>query len=84
MNNSRFGECWNDYGRFWFSRLMTDVRVFNLSPHRVSLSTVGVVPRLKQLQDELPNVSLALSLHAPTQEIREKIVPSAKVNLNDS
>lgn len=59
---------------------MTDVRVFNLSSNRISLSTVGVVPRIKQLQRDAPNVSLALSLHAPTQDIREKIVPTAKVS----
>lgn len=59
---------------------MSDTRVFNLSSHRISLSTVGVIPRLKQLQQDAPDISLALSLHAPTQEIREKIVPTARVS----
>lgn len=59
-------------------RLMTDVRVFHLAAHRICLSTVGVVPRLKQLKIDAPGISLALSLHAPTQEIRQKIVPSAR------
>ena len=34
---------------------------------QVTVSTVGVIPRVLQLADELPGVSLALSLHAPTQ-----------------
>lgn len=57
---------------------MTDVRRFSLSPSRISLSTVGVVPRLRTLAKDVPGVSLALSLHAPTQELRAKIVPTAK------
>lgn len=50
---------------------------FGLSPSRISVSTVGVVPRIRQLMEDLPQVSLALSLHAPNQAVRLKIVPSA-------
>lgn len=59
-------------------RGMTDVRRFSLSPNRVSVSTVGVAPRLRQLAHDCPGVSLALSLHAPNQELRSEIVPSSK------
>jgi adenine C2-methylase RlmN of 23S rRNA A2503 and tRNA A37 len=58
--------------------LMTDARVFALRRRCVTVSTVGVIPRLVQLADDLPGVSLALSLHAPTQELRRRIVPSAR------
>ncbi|GAB4814820.1 hypothetical protein N2152v2_001866 [Parachlorella kessleri] len=58
--------------------LMTDNSVFALRRSAVSVSTVGVIPRLAQLATDLPGVSLALSLHAPTQELRQRIVPSAK------
>ncbi|OLP94498.1 putative dual-specificity RNA methyltransferase RlmN [Symbiodinium microadriaticum] len=51
---------------------------FALPQSRVTISTVGVVPRMRQLARDLPGLSLALSLHAPTQELRQKIVPSAK------
>mmetsp|Transcript_95516 Transcript_95516/g.273995 ORF Transcript_95516/g.273995 Transcript_95516/m.273995 type:complete len:516 (-) Transcript_95516:65-1612(-) len=51
---------------------------YSLPPSRVTVSTVGVVPRMLQLAEEFPAVNLALSLHAPTQELREQIVPSAK------
>jgi len=42
------------------------------------VSTVGVVPRIRALAAELPGVSLALSLHAPNQALRARIVPSAR------
>ncbi len=42
------------------------------------MSTVGVVPRIRALAAELPGVSLALSLHAPNQALRARIVPSAR------
>lgn len=57
---------------------MTDTSRFALSPSRISISTVGVVPRLRALARDMPQVGLALSLHAPTQELRTRIVPSAK------
>jgi sorting nexin-8 len=39
---------------------------------------VGVVPRLISLKNDLPDVGLALSLHAPNQKLRSQIVPTAK------
>lgn len=57
---------------------MTDPSYFSLSPKRVTVSTVGVIPGIRKMGSLLPAVSLALSLHAPTQELREQIVPSAK------
>lgn len=57
---------------------MTDSSRFSLRKNRVTLSTVGVINRMFQLIDTAPQVTLALSLHAPTQEMREKIVPSAR------
>eukprot|EP00920_Eleutheroschizon_duboscqi_P019880 GHVT01047642.1.p1 GENE.GHVT01047642.1~~GHVT01047642.1.p1 ORF type:complete len:393 (-),score=18.62 GHVT01047642.1:534-1712(-) len=59
-------------------RGMTDVRRFGLAGHRVTVSTVGVAPRILQLVKDAPGISLALSLHAPNQELRSQIVPSSK------
>jgi len=50
---------------------------FGLQQHRLTVSTVGVVNRMKTLHEDLPGVSLALSLHAPNQELRKKIIPTA-------
>jgi 23S rRNA (adenine2503-C2)-methyltransferase len=44
----------------------------------VTVSTVGIVKNMYRLSDELPNVNLAFSLHAPNQDIRVKIVPAAR------
>ncbi|KAI9099734.1 hypothetical protein DFS34DRAFT_502808 [Phlyctochytrium arcticum] len=57
---------------------MIDTSRFGLSPTRISVSTVGVVPRIHALMRDAPTVGLALSLHAPTQELRQQIVPTAK------
>jgi len=57
---------------------MSDPLRFNLAPSRITVSTVGIVPRMLDLTRDLPSVQLALSLHAPTQELRQKIVPTAK------
>lgn len=60
-------------------RAMIDRRRWNLAHGRVTVSTVGVTPNMRRLTKELPEVSLALSLHAPNQPMREAIVPSAKM-----
>ena len=57
---------------------MIDPGRFGLSCSRVSVSTVGVVPRIRNLITDMPQVGLALSLHAPTQELRQQIVPTSK------
>lgn len=59
-------------------RAITDIRRFGLSHHQVTISTVGVIPRIRQLTKDAPFISVALSLHAPNQDLRLKIVPSAK------
>jgi adenine C2-methylase RlmN of 23S rRNA A2503 and tRNA A37 len=59
-------------------KVMIDTRYFSLSPSKVTVSTVGVVPRLISLCKDLPQIGLALSLHAPTQELRTSIVPTSK------
>ena len=47
--------------------MMTNTRVFGMRRSAVTVSTVGVIPRILQMADDLPGVSLALSLHAPNQ-----------------
>ena len=59
-------------------RGMTDVKRFSLGYGQISVSTVGVAPRMRQLADDAPAVNLALSLHAPNQTLRTEIVPSSK------
>ena len=51
---------------------------FALRKKGVTVSTVGVAPALKKLTREHPEVRVALSLHAPSQESWARIVPAAK------
>jgi len=58
-------------------RLMLDDFAYGLSRRRVTLSTAGVVPGIDRLRVECP-VSLAVSLHAPNDELRDQLVPLNK------
>jgi len=57
--------------------IMQDDFSFGLSKRRITLSTAGVVPKIAQLKEECP-VSLAVSLHAPNDELRNELVPINK------
>jgi 23S rRNA (adenine2503-C2)-methyltransferase len=59
-------------------RLLTEPELLNLSQRRITVSTVGIVEGIKRLSGEQLKVSLVLSLHAPNQHIRQKIIPYAR------
>ena len=46
-----------------------------ISPRRITVSTSGVVPAIARLGAEAPPVRLAVSLHAATDELRDRLVP---------
>jgi 23S rRNA (adenine2503-C2)-methyltransferase len=54
--------------------IMLEDNAYGLSKRRVTLSTAGVVPQLNKLGD-VSDVSLAISLHAPNDELRNQLVP---------
>jgi 23S rRNA (adenine2503-C2)-methyltransferase len=54
--------------------IMLDDHAYGLSRRRVTLSTSGVVPNIRKLKERLP-VALAVSLHAPTDALRSRIMP---------
>ncbi len=54
---------------------LTDPALFGLSQRRITLSTVGIAHGIKQMTAHFPNVNLAFSLHAPTDELRREIMP---------
>ncbi len=56
-------------------RLMTDAQGLAISPRRITLSTSGVVPRIKQLGTEPVIPNLAISLNATTDEVRDVLIP---------
>jgi 23S rRNA (adenine2503-C2)-methyltransferase len=55
-------------------RLMLDDHAYGLSRRRVTVSTSGIVPAMDRLSEECP-VALAVSLHAPNDNLRDELVP---------
>jgi 23S rRNA (adenine2503-C2)-methyltransferase len=55
-------------------RLMLDDNAYGLSRRRITVSTSGVIPGMDRLRDECP-VALAVSLHAPNDRLRDRLVP---------
>lgn len=59
-------------------RLLCAAEGLNISQRRVTVSTVGITEGIKRLAQEGLAVNLVLSLHAPNQKIRQKIIPYAR------
>ena len=57
--------------------MMMDDFSYGLSKRRVTLSTSGIIPEMERLREVSP-VSLAVSLHAPTDTLRNELVPINK------
>ncbi|MBO4389858.1 MAG: 23S rRNA (adenine(2503)-C(2))-methyltransferase RlmN [Lachnospiraceae bacterium] len=60
-----------------FIELISSEGGYHLSKRNITVSTCGIVPGIKRLAEEEPQVTLALSLHAPTQEKRRELMPIA-------
>lgn len=58
--------------------LLNDENRLNISQRRITVSTVGVVEGIRRFMKENLSVNLVLSLHAPNQHIRKKIIPYAR------
>ena len=56
-------------------QIMLDGNGLQLSNRRVTISTCGLVPEMARLGREIPNVNLAVSLNATTDELRDRIMP---------
>ena len=59
-------------------RLLNDPHGFGLGHRHITISTVGLVPQIERFADEGIQVNLAISLHAPTDEQRGRIMPVNK------
>lgn len=57
---------------------LTDPLLFNLGRRHITVSSAGVVAGLDRFTDELPQINLALSLHAATETLRSVLVPINK------
>lgn len=67
-----------------FLRLVSAPEGMNISPRNISISTCGLVPQLMQFMKEAPHVTLSVSLHAPNDEIRDRIMPiNSRYRMNE-
>ena len=64
-------------------RTFIDPNGLAMSPRRITISTVGLPTRMRKLADEGIPLVLAVSLHAPDEESRRKIIPTAHANTID-
>ena len=60
-----------------FLEMITDENGLNISQRNITVSTCGIVPNIKKLADKNLTITLAISLHAPTDEDRRRIMPIA-------
>ena len=58
---------------------LTDPDLFNFGARRITISTVGIIPRIKEFTALKSQVNLAVSLHAPENELRSKLVPANRM-----
>ena len=72
------GEPFDNYDNVMqFIHCINEAKGLAIGARHISLSTSGIVPKIKKLIDEKIQINLAISLHAPNDEIRNKIM---KVN----
>ena len=60
-----------------FIELLNDERGLNISQRNITVSSCGIVPKLKELADLKLQITLAISLHAPNDELRKTMMPIA-------
>ncbi len=60
-----------------FIHMLSDDKGLNISQRNITVSTCGIVPKMYELAEEKLQITLALSLHASSQEKREELMPIA-------
>ena len=72
------GEPMDNYDNLLtFIRILTEEHGLHISQRNITVSTCGIVPKMKELAEEMLQITLALSLHATTDEKRRKLMPIA-------
>ena len=61
-------------------RILTHDRGFGIGQRNITISTIGIISGIDKLADENLQIGLAISLHAPNDELRKKLVPTAGPN----
>ena len=67
-----------------FIKIINDAKSLAIGARHITLSTCGIIPKMKDLINEALQINLAVSLHAPNSQLRDKIMPINKAyKLND-
>ena len=59
-------------------KILNSKNAFNISKRRISISTVGILENIEKLGNEEKQINLAISLHAPNNKLRTKLMPISK------
>ena len=74
------GEPFDNYDNIMkFIKIVNDPKGLAIGSRHITISTCGIVPKIKEFSKEPFQVNLAISLHAPNNELRDKIMPINKV-----
>ena len=72
------GEPLDNYDNFLkFIQIISDEHGLHISQRNITVSTCGIVPEIYRLAEEGFSITLALSLHAPNDEVRKTLMPIA-------
>lgn len=58
--------------------MLRDTKALNIGSRSITVSTCGIVPEIRKFTDQFPQVNLAVSLHAPSDKVRNQIMPISK------
>ena len=73
------GEPFDNYDEvIRFIRLINSRDGYDLGLRNITVSTCGIIPGIRKFAEDVPQVNLAVSLHAPNQELRQRTMPAAK------
>lgn len=73
------GEPFDNYDNVMkFINIINDPKGINIGIRHITVSTCGIVPKIMEFTKEKAGVNLAISLHAPTDLVRDKIMPINK------
>jgi 23S rRNA (adenine2503-C2)-methyltransferase len=61
-------------------RILTHPRGFGIGQRNITISTIGIIPGIDKLAEEDLQIGLAISLHAPNDKLRKRLVPTAMPN----
>ena len=73
------GEPFDNYDNIMnFIRIINEPKGIDIGARHITISTCGIVPKIKEFAKDFNQVNLAISLHAPNDKIRNQIMPISK------